>query len=62
MYYGLLDECLSRVLKTLGIEYAVERFDHSRWSIETTESDTNINMGKLMVIVSLNTKKVAASH
>lgn len=52
MYYGKLDECLYRMLKAVGIEYAVERHSNSRWSIETAGDDTRVNMGRLELIIS----------
>lgn len=62
MYYGWLDECLFRMLKAVGVEYAMERHGCPRWSIETAGSDTRVNMGRFELIISRTERTVVAGH
>jgi hypothetical protein len=52
MYYGLLDECFCRMLKTVGIEYAMTKHTTPRWGIEPLSDGRSVNMGRFELIVS----------
>jgi hypothetical protein len=59
MFYGLLDEALYRMLRTVGIEYAVMTHSTSKWGIEPLSDGRSVNIGRLEVIVSKVERRAA---